>query len=261
MAKASRQFLEATDDCGYDSDDGHDSQHQSFLKHERVLSSPTAVYQRKRRTISNFRLLGQFTCFLSLAALTVTYITYPAFTCLGFAYDVIVGTWSLGLPHPEWPHSEHPIEFWENIALTYPKAERAKEWSRYYTSGPHLGGKNYSQALWTKEKFEEFGFEAKIESYDMYVNYPIGHRLALLEKGEYDDKLKVKYEAKLEEPILEKDSTSGLRDRIPTFHGYSARFLFHSVILLLFTNSLEVAMSLAHWYLPTTAHSLITIHW
>ena len=232
MAEASQQLLGAKNDCGYGFE-SDDRQHKPSLKLERVLYGPTAVNQRKCRRISNF------SRFISLAALTaVIYITYPVF----ISFDVIGGTRSLCLPHPGWPHNEHPIEFWENIAISYPKAERAKEWSRYYTSGPHLGGKNYSQALWTKKRLEEFGFETKIESYDMYVSYPLGHRLALLEKGEHDHKFKVKYEATLEEPVLEKDPTTGLKDRIPTFHGYSARFLFHSVILLLSTNFLQVAM-------------------
>ena len=50
----------------------------------------------------------------------------------------------------------------------------------------------------------------------MYLNYPLDHRLALLEDGE------VKFEASLEEDILSEDPTTGLPDRIPTFHGYSA---------------------------------------
>lgn len=50
----------------------------------------------------------------------------------------------------------------------------------------------------------------------MYLNYPVDARLALLEDGE------VKFEASLEEDVLLEDSTTGLSDRIPTFHGYSA---------------------------------------
>ena len=258
MAEASRKSLGTANDCGYGYDGGRDSLHQPFLKTERVLYGPPATYHQGKRS----RVIGTLSRFpaFSLAALiTVTYIiyTFPASTFLGFASDVITtGTSTLSLPHPGWPHNEHPVEFWENIAISYPKAERAKEWSRYYTSGPHLGGLNYSQALWTQQRFEEFGFETKIEAYEMYVNYPLGHRLALLETGKHG--FKVKYEAKLEEPVLEKDTTSGLKDRIPTFHGYSARFLFHPVIFsyLLSADLLEVAMSLAHLCLPTMAHSL-----
>jgi N-acetylated-alpha-linked acidic dipeptidase len=123
----------------------------------------------------------------------------------------------------------------QEILLTTPKEEKAEEWSRYYTSGPHLAGKNFSQAVWTLNKWQEFGIaQTSIVAYDTYINYPLGHRLALYEKvsgknadsGVSDSKeanmWKVKFEACLEEDILEEDSTSGLEDRVPTFHGYSA---------------------------------------
>ena len=114
--------------------------------------------------------------------------------------------------------------------LETPKEEKAQEWSRYYTSGPHLAGKNYSQAEWTQERWEEFGIKADIVAYDTYINYPLGHRLALYEKDSSAildtdsgaDIWKVKFEASLEEDVLEEDSTTGLENRIPTFHGYSA---------------------------------------
>lgn len=143
----------------------------------------------------------------------------------------------IGLPHKNWPNVNANVPFseLENIALTYPSADRAREWSRYYTSGPHLGGKNLSQALWTKARFEEFGFKTEIATYEIYVNYPVSHRMALLKekKGKEGKRgqlgkrtkedYKVLYEAKLEEPVIDEDETSGLEDRIPTFHGYSAR--------------------------------------
>ena len=193
---------------------GYDGQPRSFLK--RAIHGPPHRVYRRATPLTRF---ARFTSIvLSVLAL---------FATIGvlLALDVSItdpNTWCLRLPHRNWPHHEHPIEYWEHIVTSYPKADRAKEWSRYYTSGPHLGGKNYSQALWTKGKFEELGFDTKVESYDIYVNYPVGHRLALLEK--YDDDYKVKYEAKLEEPVIEKDKTSGLKDRIPTFHGYSAKY-------------------------------------
>jgi N-acetylated-alpha-linked acidic dipeptidase len=57
---------------------------------------------------------------------------------------------------------------------------------------------------------------AEVVSYDVYINYPLDHRLALLKDG------KVDFEATLEEDVLEEDPTTNLTDRIPTFHGYSA---------------------------------------
>ncbi|KAL3425327.1 PA domain-containing protein [Phlyctema vagabunda] len=121
----------------------------------------------------------------------------------------------------------------QTILLETPEAEKAQEWSKYYTSGPHLAGKNYSQVLWTQEKWQEFGIEASIAAYDVYINYPLGHRLALYEQKKSKtvdeqgvesevDAWKVKFEASLEEDVLEEDPTTGLENRIPTFHGYSA---------------------------------------
>lgn len=117
--------------------------------------------------------------------------------------------------------------------LETPNAEKAEEWSRYYTSGPHLAGKNLSQALWTRERWQEWGVESTIVDYDVYINYPKGHRLALMESTGHTDDMadsatatgqewKVKYEARLEEDVLDGDESSQLADRVPTFHGYSA---------------------------------------
>jgi N-acetylated-alpha-linked acidic dipeptidase len=121
----------------------------------------------------------------------------------------------------------------QSILLNTPDAEQARESSMYYTSGPHLAGKNLSQALWTKEKWEEYGIASTIVDYDVYINYPKGHRLALLERSDKNDKTsashaktgeewEVTYEARLEENVLDEDKSSQLTGRIPTFHGYSA---------------------------------------
>ncbi len=142
------------------------------------------------------------------------------------------------LPHAAWPQSEGLLyEELQEILQTTPRAEKAREWSQYYTAGPHLAGKNLSQALWTRERWQEFGMQdSSIVSYDVYVNYPAGHRLALLEKSSKSKEnlgkreaetnsisdYKVKYECSMTEDVLEEDPTSGLDNRIPTFHGYSA---------------------------------------
>ena len=141
--------------------------------------------------------------------------------------------WASPFPHRDWPRGDglSAAEL-NDILLSTPKEDKAREWSQYYTAGPHLAGKNLSQAIWTREKWQEFGVpDVDIVSYDVYVNYPLGHRLALLEKNvkHSDDQgvgsegsWKIKYEASLEEDVLDKDSTTALKDRIPTFHGYSA---------------------------------------
>ena len=75
----------------------------------------------------------------------------------------------------------------------------------------------------------EFGVDsAEVVAYDIYINYPVDHRLALLEPIEnesakgHQPRYNLKHEFNLEEDVLEEDPTTGLDDRIPTFHGYSA---------------------------------------
>ena len=150
--------------------------------------------------------------------------------------------WLPGVPpHPG--HKEKPLKDGlafsdlQQILLDTPNEDEAKEWSSYYASGPHLAGKNLSQAVWTKERWQEFGIkDSNVVSYDVYINYPKGHRLALLETlgdakssdtSEVEGKARlhdyrIKYECSLEEDVLDADPTTGLEDRIPTFHGYSA---------------------------------------
>jgi N-acetylated-alpha-linked acidic dipeptidase len=81
-----------------------------------------------------------------------------------------------------------------------------------------------SQALWTRERWDEFGIESDIVAYDVYLNYPVDHRLALLgkPKNAKDADWSVTYEAPLTEDVLDEDPTTSLPDRVPTFHGYSA---------------------------------------
>ncbi|CRG90248.1 glutamate carboxypeptidase II [Talaromyces islandicus] len=130
-----------------------------------------------------------------------------------------------GRPYPEsWPHGSG-LGYSDLQALLQetPTAEKVEEWSKYYTSGPHLAGRNFSQVLWTQQQWKEFGIEdTTIASYDVYINYPLDHRLALLKQRSSEDDYDVTFEATLEEDVLEEDGTSGLSDRVPTFHGYSA---------------------------------------
>src|ERR1700712_1923061 len=93
------------------------------------------------------------------------------------------------------------------ILLSTPNETKARESSEYYTSGPHLAGQNLSQAEWTQERWDEYGIpHTEIVPYEVYLNYPRDHRLALLEKsgkGKHKDQIgysnktewKVKYEA------------------------------------------------------------------
>lgn len=123
--------------------------------------------------------------------------------------------------HHAWPQSEGMrYEELQDIILSTPSEGKARESSEYYTSGPHLAGKNLSQAIWTKDRWEEAGVKSEIIAYDVFINYPIDHRLALIEQKTHDRQ--VKFECSLTEDVLEDDPTTNLSTRIPTFHGYSA---------------------------------------
>ena len=142
-------------------------------------------------------------------------------------------------PHKVW-HKSDGVSYsnLQDILTKTPDENKAREWSQYYTAGPHLAGKNLSQAIWTMEKWQEFGVsDSSVLAYDIYINYPLGHRLALLKRSyasdigvERKDDAKenverdytVEYECIMEEDVLEEDETSGIPNRVPTFHGYSA---------------------------------------
>src|SRR5436305_13027529 len=62
------------------------------------------------------------------------------------------------LPHRNWPGSYAlPFEELQDLLLSTPDERMVKSWSKYYTAGPHLAGKNFSQALWTKAQFQQHG--------------------------------------------------------------------------------------------------------
>ena len=113
------------------------------------------------------------------------------------------------------------LEELQDILKTTPAEDRLRASSQYYTSGAHLAGKNQSQAEWTRDQWRASGVGADLVEYEVYLNYPQSHRLALL-KTNKDNESTVEFEAKLKENVLEEDPTSGLDEQIPTFHGYSA---------------------------------------
>lgn len=93
----------------------------------------------------------------------------------------------------------------------------AGNWSERYTSEAHLPGTNFGLVEWTRDKFEEYGLEASIDTYDVYVSYPESHSLSLLNSSG-----DVVYEAPLEEDEIPEDSTSYGEGLVPTFLAYGA---------------------------------------
>lgn len=215
-----------------------------MVSNERTPLIQTVIIARPRQRYTHSTLRRCFTISLTTVLITVAVLFLlpvqwapkgreNAGGFLGFL------PWASPLPHKSWPLSQGlSYKELQQVLLSTPKEEKAKEWSQHYTSGPHLAGKNLSLAVWTRERWQEFGVQhASLVSYDVYLNYPVGHRLALLEKKSKSEKRNsaegkqqtiadasyaVKYECSLEEDVLKEDETTGLKDRIPTFHGYSA---------------------------------------
>ncbi|KAF4976635.1 hypothetical protein FZEAL_6728 [Fusarium zealandicum] len=125
--------------------------------------------------------------------------------------------------HGSWPGKGHisPEEV-ERILFDTPDPKKAEEWSRYYTSGPHLAGANYSQAEWTRDRWSEWGIKSDIVSYDAYLNYPVDASVSILERTKNGKDWNVTFKASLEEDVIKEDPTTSLENRIPIFHGYSA---------------------------------------
>lgn len=80
----------------------------------------------------------------------------------------------------------------------------------------HLAGKNQTQLTYTRDLWEWSGIKTEIEEYEVLLNYPLSHRLALFNNESLD------YEAELREDVIPDDATSANPDEVPTFHGYSA---------------------------------------
>ncbi|KAL8782086.1 MAG: hypothetical protein Q9213_005727 [Squamulea squamosa] len=70
-------------------------------------------------------------------------------------------------------------------------------------------------AQWTADRWSENGFQARLDEYVTYLNYPVSHSLALTyPNGSV-------FQATLQEAVLLEDETTSYPNRIPTFNGYS----------------------------------------
>ncbi|EXJ76832.1 glutamate carboxypeptidase II [Capronia epimyces CBS 606.96] len=181
-----------------------------------LISTVPVTRPRHGYRHSTFRRFCTIALGSSLIAIVICFLVPFAILPRGHGSLSSYLPWSRPFPS-SWPHSSGiTFEELRDILSTTPNMDQIRSWSEYYTAGPHLAGKNLSQAVWTRERWEEFGVKSEIVAYDVYINYPISHRLALFKEGN------LKYECSLEEDVIEDDPTTSLKDRVPTFHGYSA---------------------------------------
>lgn len=104
------------------------------------------------------------------------------------------------------------------IFMQIPSTERLREHLRYYASGTHVAGINHTQAIYTRDFFENQGIDAKVVEYYPWLNYPVDQRVALFDP----ETEKVAFEAGLKEDVIPGDSATDDPNNLPAFHGMSA---------------------------------------
>lgn len=106
----------------------------------------------------------------------------------------------------------------KKIILDALETNLAGNWSKIYTAEPHLAGTNFGLVQFTRDKFEEYGLDASIDTYEIYVSYPNDHDLNLLDAKTEE----ILYKAPLKEDVLKEDETTHGNDTVPTFLAYAA---------------------------------------
>jgi N-acetylated-alpha-linked acidic dipeptidase len=94
--------------------------------------------------------------------------------------------------------------------------DNIRENMRRLSARPHHVGSPYQKenSEWLLAKFKEWGFDAKIETFDVLFPTPKERILELVEP--------TKFRAKLQEPILASDPTSNqTAEQLPTYNAYS----------------------------------------
>ena len=105
---------------------------------------------------------------------------------------------------------------WEAKFRALPEPARMREAMRRLSARPHHLGSPYGKdnAEWLKAQFESYGWEARIERFDVLFPTPKVRVLELVGP--------TRFTAKLEEPILKEDPTTNQRaEQLPTYNAYS----------------------------------------
>jgi N-acetylated-alpha-linked acidic dipeptidase len=106
---------------------------------------------------------------------------------------------------------------WEDKLRAIPKPENLRTYMQRLSARPHNVGSPYDKdnAEWILAKYKEFGLDAHIERFDVLYPTPKERLVELVDGGPH-------FTAKLQEPALPQDPTSGQQDeQLPTYNAYS----------------------------------------
>ncbi len=112
--------------------------------------------------------------------------------------------------------SSAPESDWEKKFQSGISPENIRENMRRLSARPHHVGSPYDKdnAEWILSKFKEWGFEAKIETFNVLFPTPKVRLVEMLQP--------TRFQAKMQEPVLPVDPTSGQTDeQLPTYNAYS----------------------------------------
>ena len=112
--------------------------------------------------------------------------------------------------------SRAPLSADETFIINSFDNNSISDWSYYYTHRYHVAGFNNEEAQWTADRWSEAGITTRLDKYNVYLDYPMNKSLVVTWSNGST------WTPMLEEAILEEDPTTGYRNRVPTFHGYSA---------------------------------------
>ncbi len=105
---------------------------------------------------------------------------------------------------------------WEQKYRALPSPDNMREYMRRLSARPHHVGSAYDRdnAEWILAKFNEWGLDAHIETFEVLFPTPKERAVELLEP--------TKFVAKLQEPRVAEDPTSGQQgEQLPTYNAYS----------------------------------------
>jgi len=142
-----------------------------------------------------------------------TYLVYPL--CLALCAPVVRSADVAPLDGYTAASSKSQRE-WEEKFRATPNPANLRSYMDRLAARPHHVGSAYDKdnAEWILAKFKEWGWEAKIETFDVLFPTPRERALEMLEP--------VRFTAKLQEPTVANDSTSSQHDeQLPTYNAYS----------------------------------------
>jgi N-acetylated-alpha-linked acidic dipeptidase len=127
-----------------------------------------------------------------------------------------------GLLQAQEPIRGFPAEAWkpqheiESRLRAVPQSDRLRTYMKRMTSKPHHAGSKASRevAEYALGLFKEWGLDARIETFEILLPYPKSRALEMLEP--------VRFQARLQEPVIAEDPGSGDEGQLPTFNAYSA---------------------------------------